>query len=95
MDFALTQEHELIREMAFKFGQHEILPGLAERDRAHTSDATMLEKMAAGGMMGIGLPEKYSGSGTDYIYSVLFVRSLKEQTAQRELSCQFTAVCTA
>jgi glutaryl-CoA dehydrogenase (non-decarboxylating) len=67
MDFALTQEHELIREMAFKFGQHEILPGLAERDRAHTSDATMLEKMAAGGMMGIGLPEKYSGSGTDYI----------------------------
>ena len=67
MDFALTQEHELIREMAYKFGQTEVLPGLAERDRAHTSDSVMLEKMAEAGLLGISLPAKYSGSDTDYI----------------------------
>ena len=67
MDFALTQEHELIREMAFKFGQNEVLPGLAERDREHRSDAEMLEKMAAGGIMGISIPAFYGGSDTDYI----------------------------
>ncbi len=67
MDFALTQEHELIREMAYKFGQNEVLPGLAERDREHRSDAEMLEKMSAGGMMGISIPTKYGGSNTDYI----------------------------
>ena len=42
MDFALTQEHEQIREMAYKFGQTEVLPGLAERDRNHTIDAKKL-----------------------------------------------------
>jgi len=67
MDFALTQEHELIREMAYKFGQNEVLPGLAERDREHVSDATMLEKMAEAGILGMSIPEKYNGSNTDYI----------------------------
>ncbi len=67
MDFALTQEHELIREMAYKFGQNEVLPGLAERDREHKSDASMLEKMAEGGIMGMSIPAKYGGSDTDYI----------------------------
>lgn len=67
MDFALTQEHELIREMAYKFGQNEVLPGLAERDRAHTSDSAMLEKMAEAGILGMSLPAKFGGSDTDYI----------------------------
>ncbi|MEI7985593.1 MAG: acyl-CoA dehydrogenase family protein [Armatimonadota bacterium] len=67
MDFALTQEHELIREMAYKFGQNEVLPGLAERDREHRSDSEMLEKMSASGIMGISIPAKYGGMDTDYI----------------------------
>jgi glutaryl-CoA dehydrogenase (non-decarboxylating) len=67
MDFAPTQEHDLIREMAHKFGQQEIVPGLAERDREHRSDATMLEKMAAAGLLGVSIPEKYCGQDTDYV----------------------------
>ncbi len=67
MDFALTQEHEMIRESAYKFGQSEILPGLAERDRAHESDSSMLEKMGAAGYLGICIPQKYGGMGADYI----------------------------
>ncbi len=67
MDFALTAEHELIREMAHKFGQQEILPGLKERDREAKSDRTMLDKMAAGGILGTSIPAKYGGSDTDYI----------------------------
>jgi glutaryl-CoA dehydrogenase (non-decarboxylating) len=67
MDFQLTHEHELVREMAYKFGQQEVLPGLAERDREGKSDREMLDKMAAGGIFGVSLPEKYCGSGTDYV----------------------------
>lgn len=67
MDFALTQEHELIREMAYKFGQNEVLPGLRERDREHRSDRTMLHKMAEAGILGLSIPAKYGGSDTDYI----------------------------
>lgn len=67
MDFRLTPEHELIREMAYKFGQQEVLPGLAERDREARSDRQMLDKMAEAGILGLSIPQKYSGSGTDYI----------------------------
>jgi glutaryl-CoA dehydrogenase (non-decarboxylating) len=67
MDFALTAEHELIREMAFKFGRQEILPGIQERDREAKSDRKTLEKMGEAGILGISIPQKYGGSGTDYI----------------------------
>lgn len=67
MDFALTQEHELIRESAYKFGQTEILPGLKERDRAATSDRSTLERMGSAGFLGVCVPEQYGGMGADYI----------------------------
>lgn len=57
----------MIRESARKFGEQEIVPGLTERDREAKSDREMLDKMAAAGMLGVSLPEKYCGSGTDYI----------------------------
>ncbi|HJP84186.1 MAG TPA: acyl-CoA dehydrogenase family protein [Fimbriimonadaceae bacterium] len=67
MDFALTQEHELIRESTYKFGQTEVVPGLRERDRHGESDRSMLVKMASAGLMGLSIPAKYKGSDTDYI----------------------------
>jgi glutaryl-CoA dehydrogenase (non-decarboxylating) len=67
MDFSLTAEHELIRESSYKFGQAEIVPDIRERDREARSDRAMLDKMAGAGIMGISIPEKYCGSGTDYI----------------------------
>ncbi len=67
MDFALSAEHELIREMAFKFGRQEILPGLQDRDREAKSDPNALKKMGEAGLLGVGIPQKYGGSGTDYI----------------------------
>lgn len=67
MDFALTQEHQLIQESAYKFGQQVILPGLAERDRAHESDPAMLKQMAESGFLGVCMPEKFGGMGADYI----------------------------
>lgn len=67
MDFSLTAEHELIREMAYKFGQAEIVPDVQARDRDARSDRKMLDKMAEAGLLGISIPEAYGGSGTDYI----------------------------
>lgn len=67
MDFRLTAEHELIREMAYKFGQQEVVPDVTARDREAKSDRTMLEKMGAAGILGVSIPEAYGGSGTDYI----------------------------
>ncbi len=67
MDFRLTPEHELIREMAHKFGQQEIVPDVTARDREAKSDPAILQKMGEAGILGVSIPERYCGSGTDYI----------------------------
>lgn len=67
MDFSLSQEHELIRESAYKFGQTCVLPGLAERDREHVSDKDLLKKMGDAGFLGMAIPAKYGGTDSDYI----------------------------
>ena len=67
MDFRLTSEHELVREMAYKFGQAEVVPDVTARDRDAKADRGMLDKMGAAGILGVSIPQKYSGSGTDYI----------------------------
>lgn len=67
MDFQPTPEHDLVRESAFKFARQEIVPGLRERDRDHSSDRRQLEKLAEAGLTGVSIPAKYGGSDTDYI----------------------------
>lgn len=67
MDFGLSAEQQQIREAAYHFGQQKIVPGLAERDRAHESDPATLKEMAEAGMLGLGIPAKYGGTDTDYI----------------------------
>ncbi|MFM9874621.1 MAG: acyl-CoA dehydrogenase family protein [Fimbriimonadaceae bacterium] len=67
MDFALTQEHELIRESAAKFAEQHIVPTVRDLDRAHTSDPETLKKLGEAGLLGISIPAKYGGTDTDYI----------------------------
>lgn len=77
MDFSLTREQELIRESAYKFGQTEILPGLAERDRESKSDPTSLKKMGEAGFLGVCIPEALGGMGADYISMGLVCEELE------------------
>src|SRR5471032_406467 len=41
--------------------------GIQERDREAKSDRKTLEKMGEAGILGVSIPQKYGGSGTDYI----------------------------
>ncbi|MCU0316822.1 MAG: acyl-CoA dehydrogenase family protein [Fimbriimonadaceae bacterium] len=88
MDFALTQEQELIRESAYKFGQNSILPGLAERDRAHQSDKEMLRRMGEAGFLGVCIPPNYEGMGADYVSLGLVCEELEraDSTARVAMS---------
>ncbi len=67
MDFALTQEHDLIRQSARQFAEREIAPGIRERDRAAKADPESIHKMGQAGLLGVSIPAKYGGQDTDYI----------------------------
>ncbi len=88
MDFALSQEQLMIQESAYKFGQTEVLPGLAERDREHRSDPAILNKMGEAGFLGVCIPQKYGGMGADYISLGLVCEELEraDSTARVAMS---------
>jgi glutaryl-CoA dehydrogenase (non-decarboxylating) len=67
MDFSLTHEHNLLRDTVRKFGEREIAPFVQDWDRRQTYDPDLLKKMAAIGLLGICIPQRYGGAGMDYL----------------------------
>ena len=67
MDFALTEEHRMVRKMVRDFAEREIAPDIKEYDRKQEFDRDLLPKMGRQGILGICIPVKYGGAGMDYI----------------------------
>jgi len=72
MDFDLTEEQIMIRNLVKDFAKNEIIPKARDDDRNERFPGDILEKMAPLGLLGAPLPEKYGGMGIDYIaYSLM------------------------
>jgi len=67
MDFALTEEHEMVRKMVHDFAQKEVRPTIKEWDIKHAMDPQVLPRMGELGILGICIPVRYGGQGMDYI----------------------------
>ncbi|MBO1001427.1 acyl-CoA dehydrogenase family protein [Pseudogracilibacillus auburnensis] len=66
MDFQFTEEQNMLRSSVRSFVDKEIMPHIAEWDRAGKFEPSIMEKLADLGLMGVCIPEKYGGSGMDY-----------------------------
>src|SRR5512139_703235 len=76
MDFELTQEQIMFRDMAHKFAEQEILPYLREYERQERYFEQVVEKVKPTGLMGAPLPEKYGGLGVDRITLAIIFEEL-------------------
>jgi len=65
VSFAFTDEHEEFRKTLAAFSDRVLLPGY--RDRAASTDFPfdILKRLGDLGLLGIGLPEQYGGTGTE------------------------------
>ena len=71
MDFALTEEQQMVREMAARFAEAEIRPKAALLDETHAHPAEIVKQLGELKMLGIAVPEEYGGGGMDYVSYVL------------------------
>jgi alkylation response protein AidB-like acyl-CoA dehydrogenase len=71
MDFALTEEQQMVREMAARFAEAEVRPKAAALDESHTHPADIVKQLGELKMLGIAVPEEYGGGGMDYVSYVL------------------------
>ena len=76
MNFELTKEQEMIRNMVREFAQQEIAPYARELDEKHAFRKESFDKMAALGLFGIPFPEQYGGSGGDTISYIVAVEEI-------------------
>ncbi|HET91046.1 MAG TPA: butyryl-CoA dehydrogenase [Chloroflexi bacterium] len=67
MDFSLTSEQEMTRQMVREFAERKVSPVIKEYDRSHRPNLDALGRMAELGILGICIPVRYGGAGMDYI----------------------------
>src|SRR4051794_27322381 len=97
MDFALTDEQQLIRETARTFTDREIVPRARDNDRNHHFDLDLVAKMADQGFLGAIVPRDYGGAGLDYLTYGLVVEEIgRGDSAMRTVvSVQTSLVCAS
>ncbi|MFC1670879.1 acyl-CoA dehydrogenase [Spirochaetota bacterium] len=76
MEFKLTEEQEMLRDMCKSFATDELKPNAEEWDKNHEFPAEPVKKLGELGMMGVVYPEEYNGSGMDYISYAIGVEEL-------------------
>ena len=77
MNFELTEEQNLIREMVRSFAETELAPSAGSRDEEeHFDRELMFDKLAELGLTGIVFPEEYDGAGADYISYAIAVEEI-------------------
>ena len=78
MEFALTREQELVKQMVREFAENEVKPLAAEIDETERFPMETVKKMAKYGMMGIPFSKEYGGAGGDTLSYILAVEELSK-----------------
>lgn len=71
MDFSLSEAQELYRDAVRQFCARELTPIAADIDKSDRMPDGLWEKLGEMGLLGIGVPEEYGGSGGDIFDSYI------------------------
>jgi butyryl-CoA dehydrogenase len=81
MDFALTEEQQLIQRTARDFATKEVLPQAAKIDEEHRFPKELVQRMAELGFLGMAVPEQWGGAGLDCVSYVLAMEEISRACA--------------
>jgi alkylation response protein AidB-like acyl-CoA dehydrogenase len=76
MDFQLTEEQQMFRDMVHDFAEKELKPYARHTDEAAEFNAEAVKKMGPLGLLGLNVPEKYGGAGVDPISAALAIEQI-------------------
>ncbi|GAB4206579.1 MAG: acyl-CoA dehydrogenase [Roseiflexaceae bacterium] len=81
MQFALTEDQELLRQTVRDFAEKEAKPTVAHRDDAMEWPGELVKKMGQLGFLGVAVPEEYGGAGLDYVSYAIVIEELSRVDA--------------
>jgi len=78
MNFELSEEQIMFRDMARRFAKQEMLPTLKDYERQRKVNYDVIKKMASLGLIGAHIPQEYGGLGLDYTTSTIIWEQLSQ-----------------
>ncbi len=78
MDFSLSKEHEMARQLFREFAENEVKPLAQEVDEQERFPRETVEKMARYGFLGIPVPKEWGGQGADPLTYTMCVEELSK-----------------
>ncbi|NPV91130.1 MAG: acyl-CoA dehydrogenase [Firmicutes bacterium] len=76
MDFALSKEHEMIRQTVRDFAENVLAPKVVDRDEREYYDKEVFYQMGSLGLTGIPFEPEWGGAGMDYVAYAIAVEEL-------------------
>ncbi|MGE5236505.1 MAG: acyl-CoA dehydrogenase family protein [Acidobacteriota bacterium] len=94
MDFELSDQQRMIRDMARDFATERVRPGAAGRDESGEFPAAIFKEMGELGLLGMLVPEHYGGAGADALSYVLALEEVARADAAVAVGMSVTnSVC--
>ncbi|MBU2500173.1 acyl-CoA dehydrogenase family protein, partial [bacterium] len=81
MNFDLTENHKMFRDMVRDFARKEIAPIARQMDEEGTMPDSLIARLRENGFFGLSFPEQYGGLGVDTITYGLVVEELAKASA--------------
>ncbi len=78
MDFALTEEQEILRDSIRNFAQKEIQPYVKESDEKGEWPEELTKKLGEMGLLGIIIPTEYQGAGYSNVDYVIILEEISK-----------------
>ncbi|MGA2958144.1 MAG: acyl-CoA dehydrogenase family protein [Thermodesulfobacteriota bacterium] len=81
MQYELTEEQGLLRDMVRKLSKEKVEPGAAARDQKGEFSWEMVEQIKENGLFGVDFPEEYGGSGAGLLSLIIVCEELSRVDA--------------
>ena len=78
MDFSLSKEHEMARQLFKDFAEAEVKPLAQEIDQEHRFPRETVDKLAKYGFLGIPVPKELGGQGCDVLTYAMCVEEMSK-----------------
>ena len=78
MDFDLTEEQRMLKDMAYKFAVAEFTPVSSECDKHELYTPEIRKKAAEYGLVGAWIPEEYGGAGVGILGNSLITEEFSK-----------------
>ena len=81
MDYLLTEEQLMLKDMVSKFSKEKIAPVASENEQNHRYPKEIVDELSDLGLMGIYFPDEYGGAGMDMVSYFLAVEEISRWCA--------------